>query len=59
MVPGHPIAFDFTEGGGSGSAYVKHPQMRIMSLCVSLWVSIAFSVCLSVCLSIRNTCDLS
>ena len=52
--PGHPMALWFYRGWGTGTAHVIHPQMRIMSLCVSiafLCMSLDLSVCLYVCMS--------
>ena len=46
-VPGSVVTL---QGVGTGFAYVDHPQMRIMSLCVSI-AFLCLTVYLSVCLS--------
>ena len=52
---GSPYSVVILQGVGAGSAHVKHPQMRIMSLCVSiafLCMSVYMSVCPSLSLNI-------
>ena len=55
-VPGSVVIL---QGVGTGFAYVDHPQMRIMSLCVSiafLCLTVYLSVCLSLYLYLSAVC---